>query len=312
MAPHAQDAPRSADPVPLHRLAVPAACPPPFAMGSFDALGPESRAGYPHRHTFYEIAYVTAGTGTHVVDVVRHPLRPPHLCVILPGQVHYWDRAVGLSGVLLLFTEDFLLSRPDDRRLLRALGERRVPRLPTGPDGGDTAGIGSLIRAMEREFTARADGYASVLEAYLHILLVRALRLPGERRPEADAGRSAEVARKFGALLTETAGAEGTVRAYADRLGVSVGYLIESVKQATGRTPGELVRAARALEAKRLLTGSGLTVAQIARRVGFGDPAYFCRFFRRETGVSPGDFRRSAGGRPLERTRDATPGEPPE
>ncbi|MGK5639522.1 helix-turn-helix domain-containing protein [Streptomyces sp. URMC 126] len=297
MAPRTQDAPPPAEPVPLHRLGVPAGRLPPFAMGSFDTFGPDSHAGYPHRHTFHEIVYVTAGTGTHVVDLVPHPLRPPHLCLVLPGQVHYWEHATGLTGVLLLFTDDFLLSRPGDRQLLRALGERRVPRLPTGPDGGDTAGIGALVGAMEREFTARADGYVSVLEAYLHILLVRALRLAGERRPEADAGRSAEVAREFGALLAETAGAGGAVRAYADRLGVSVGHLIESVKQATGRTPGELIRAARTLEAKRLLTGSGLSVVQIARRVGFADPAYFCRFFRRETGVSPGDFRRTGGGR---------------
>ncbi|MFD0385057.1 helix-turn-helix domain-containing protein [Streptomyces stramineus] len=91
-------------------------------------------------------------------------------------------------------------------------------------------------------------------------------------------------------------GSGGAVGAYAARLGISVGYLNEVVKQTTGRTPGELVRAARTLEAKRLLAGSGLGVGQVARRVGFTDPAYFCRFFRRETGISPGDFRRTAGG----------------
>ena len=40
-----------------------------------------------------------------------------------------------------------------------------------------------------------------------------------------------------------------------------------------------------------LLTGTALTVRQVAARVGFTDPAYFCRFFRRETGLSPGRFR---------------------
>ncbi|MFI9235290.1 AraC family transcriptional regulator [Streptomyces sp. NPDC053079] len=288
----------SADPVPLHRLRIPPPHLPPFAMGSFDALGPDARAGYPHRHTFYEIVYVTGGSGAHVIDLVRRPLRPPHLCFLLPGQVHFWEGVSDLRGVLMLFTEDFLLGRPGDRQLLRALGERSWFHLPPGPDGpgGDRAGIGSLVRSMGREYTAEADGYASVLEAYLHILLVRALRLPGARGAGTGTGRAAEVSREFGRLLTETAGAEGAVGAYAARLGVSVGYLNEAVKQATGRTPGELVRAARTLEAKRLLTGSALGVGQVARRVGFADPAYFCRFFRRETGVSPGDFRRAAAG----------------
>ncbi|MEV5380990.1 AraC family transcriptional regulator [Streptomyces nondiastaticus] len=287
-----------ADPLPLHRLHVAPPQVPPFAMGSFDAFGPDARAGYPHRHTFYEVVYVTGGAGAHVIDLVRRPLDPhlPHLCVVLPGQVHYWERASGLRGVLLLFGEDFLLARPGDRELLHALGERQWLQLPAAPSGGgdDAAGIGSLIRAMGAEFAAKADGYASVLEAYLHILLVRALRLPGARRPDPAPGRAAEVAREFGLLLAATTGAERSVGAYAARLGVSVGYLNEAVKQTTGRTPGELLRAARTLEAKRLLTGSDLGVGQVARRVGFADPAYFCRFFRRETGVSPGDFRRRA------------------
>ncbi|GHC40540.1 helix-turn-helix domain-containing protein [Streptomyces cinnamoneus] len=299
------------DPVPLHRLQVPLPQVPPFAMGSFDSLGPDSRAGYPHRHTFYEIVYVTGGSGAHVIDLVRRPLSPPHLCFLLPGQVHYWERTNDLRGVLMLFTEDFLLARPGDRQLLRALGERSWLHLTDGPaapaaPGDDRCGIGSLVRSMHQEYTAKGDGYISVLEAYLHILLVRALRLPAVREPGTAPGRAAEVSREFGLLLTETAGAEGTVGAYAARLGVSVGYLNEVVKQATGRTPGELVRAARTLEAKRLLTGSSLGVGQVARRVGFTDPAYFCRFFRRETGVSPGAFRRTAataGGQDAPATR---------
>ncbi|MEW2576864.1 AraC family transcriptional regulator [Streptomyces syringium] len=303
-----------ADPVPLHRLALPAPQIPPFTIGSFDAFGPDSRAGYPHRHSFYEIVYVTAGSGGHVVDLVRRPLRPPHLCVLLPGQVHYWDRVSGLRGVLMLFTDDFLLARPGDRQLLRVLGERSWLRLPPGAGGGDAAGLGALIAAMEREFTDRADGCASVLEAYLHILLVHALRLPGAApKPDAVTGRAAGVSREFGLLLTESAGtAAWPVGAYAARLGVSVGYLNEAVKRTTGRTPGELVRAARTLEAKRLLTGSDLGVGQVARRVGFADPAYFCRFFRRETGVSPGEFRRTAdGNHHVHRTESIDPHGPP-
>ncbi|MCQ8774527.1 AraC family transcriptional regulator [Streptomyces telluris] len=309
MTAQARDRVQHADPLPLHRLQVAPPQVPPFAMGSFDALGPDSRAGYPHRHTFYEIVYVTGGSGAHVIDLVRRPLSPPHLCVILPGQVHYWEQVSGLRGVLTLFTEDFLLARPGDRQLLRTLAEQHWLRLPAAPSegDGDAAGIGSLIRAMAAEFAAKADGYASVLEAYLHILLVRALRLPGARRPDAAAGRAAEVAREFGLLLTGTAGAERSVGAYAARIGVSVGYLNEAVKQATGRTPGELIRAARTLEAKRLLAGSSLGVGQVARRVGFSDPAYFCRFFRRETGLSPGDFRRRAV---TEEPEDLGTGEP--
>src|SRR5690606_39820470 len=55
-------------------------------------------------------------------------------------------------------------------------------------------------------------------------------------------------------------------------LGVTPGHLADAVKRATGRTPGELLRGARTLEAKRLLAGTGMTVAAVARAVGFADP----------------------------------------
>ncbi len=45
------------------------------------------------------------------------------------------------------------------------------------------------------------------------------------------------------------------------------------------------------MEAKRLVLYSGLPVAAVAARLGFSDPSNFGRFFRRETGLSPGEYR---------------------
>ncbi|MFD7668807.1 helix-turn-helix domain-containing protein [Streptomyces sp. NPDC059788] len=294
----------------MHRLDVPAPHLLPFAIGSFDTIGPLSRAGFPHRHSFHEIVYVTDGTGTHVLDEDRRPLRPPHLFFITPGQVHYWDRVTGLRGWVILFTDDFLLAHPGDRDALARLGER--PWLRPGPD--DAARLAGLVREMLREYGERAPSFTSVLQAQLHILIARGLRLSapdgvagpegadgrgagsGSRGTDFVSGRAAVVAREFTRLLAQPGSAGRSVRSYADELGVSVGHLAELVKRSTGRTPGRLIRHAQTVEAKRLLSGSDLTVSQVARRVGFADPAYFCRFFRRETGLSPGDFRRAAGG----------------
>ncbi|HEY8231852.1 MAG TPA: helix-turn-helix domain-containing protein [Vicinamibacteria bacterium] len=57
---------------------------------------------------------------------------------------------------------------------------------------------------------------------------------------------------------------------------------------------GRVVRRRIALEARRLLTHSDLTAAQVGFRLGFDDPAYFARFFRREAGEPPTDFRARA------------------
>nr|WP_033263123.1 AraC family transcriptional regulator [Amycolatopsis vancoresmycina] len=275
--------PPRAGELPMHRLEVPAPHAPPFAVGTFDALGPLARAEFPHRHTFHELVHVTGGTGAHVVDTARWPLRPPHLGVITPGQVHQWAGVRGLTGHVVLFTDDFLLDHPADRELLRRLGEGPWLRLDEHAD----AGVTRLIAELEEEYRRGGDGTESVLRALVHVLVVRAGRLLGP--PPAPAGA---VAAEFVRLAGRPGPGPWSVSEHAERLGVTPGRLTEAVKAATGRTAAQLLREARTREAQRFLLRTDLTVRQVARRVGFADPAYFCRFFRRETGLSPGDFRR--------------------
>ncbi|WP_395296827.1 AraC family transcriptional regulator [Kitasatospora hibisci] len=277
--------------LPLHRLQVPLPHLLPFAIGSFDSIGPLSRAGFPHRHSFFEIVHVTGGRGAHVLDLVHRPLRPPQLCVIAPGQVHYWADAEGLTGRVVLFNEDFLLGHPQDLPALRSLAVR--PALPLGDRAGP---IGALLADMEHEYRGRAPGYPGVLRASLHILIVRAVRaaLPG--LDGATPGRSTELASAFTRLIAEPGWGWRSVASCAQELGVSPGHLQALVRQATGSTPGRLIRQQQTLEAKRLLACTDLTVRQVAGEAGFGDPAYFCRFFRRETGMTPGEFRAGVGG----------------
>ncbi|MEV4513276.1 helix-turn-helix domain-containing protein [Dactylosporangium sp. NPDC049525] len=269
--------------LPRHELDVPDPAPLPFAIGSFDWFGPMARAGFPHRHTFHEIVYVTRGSGAHVVDLAEHRLRPPQLFAVAPGQVHHWRDVRGLDGWVVVFTDDALLQHPEDRHALAALAAGAGLR----PTPHDAAGLESLLAVMAHEYTERPAGFATVLAALLHVLVVRALRIGPPPRTLRPAG----VAERFGWLLTHDTGLAPTVRAYATRLGVSTSHLTEAVKASTGEPPGRLIRRAQALEARRLLARTGLSVAQVAHAVGFADPAYFCRFFRREVGVTPGRFR---------------------
>ncbi|MFE6100845.1 AraC family transcriptional regulator [Streptomyces laurentii] len=301
---------RTVDTPPVHSLEVRLPDDVPFAIGSFDEIGPYSRAAFPHRHTFYEIVHVTRGSGTHVVDLARWELRPPHLGVIVPGQVHHWEDTRGLDGHVVLFTPDFLVGQSGDRDLLRRVGARPWHRL----DPAAHARTGRLLAELSEEYRHGDPGFATVLRSLLHVLLVRMVRL-GDRPPqppggvygvgavdgggtggagggEVGAGRHA-VAEEFARLLAGTGpDVLGSVRECADRLGVTPGYLTEALRAAVGRTPGSLLREARTREAQRLLARTDLSVRQIAARTGFDDPAYFCRFFRRETGMSPGGFRK--------------------
>jgi AraC family transcriptional activator of pobA len=83
------------------------------------------------------------------------------------------------------------------------------------------------------------------------------------------------------------------VSRYAGQLGFSPERLNRLTRRECGRTALELVHERVAREARRRLTYIAAPIAQLAAELGFADPAYFCRFFKRHTGRSPRDFRRS-------------------
>jgi AraC family transcriptional regulator, transcriptional activator of pobA len=83
-----------------------------------------------------------------------------------------------------------------------------------------------------------------------------------------------------------------SVHAMAEELHVSPRYLSDLLKQETGKTAIELIHLFLVSQAKNLLTGDDLTVAEIAHTLGFENPPYFSRLFKKETGLTPNAFRK--------------------
>ncbi len=82
-----------------------------------------------------------------------------------------------------------------------------------------------------------------------------------------------------------------TVGDRAARLGTSPRQLRNAVRRSAGCSPTEIVSRVRVNRAKSLLAETSLPVTEVARAVGFGDPAYFSRHFRARAGMSPRAFR---------------------
>jgi len=83
-----------------------------------------------------------------------------------------------------------------------------------------------------------------------------------------------------------------TVAMFAAELHLSPRYLSDLLKQETGKTAMDLIQIFLISEAKNLLNSGEHSVAQIAFLLGFENPPYFSRFFKKETGISPKQFRK--------------------
>lgn len=108
--------------------------------------------------------------------------------------------------------------------------------------------------------------------------------------------RKEELNNKFHELLFRHFRQEHGVRFYADKLFVTPKYLTETVKDITGRSASEWIDAAVAVEAQALLHNPDLSVQQVADALGFGDQSSFGKFFKKQTGIAPSDYRKGAPG----------------
>lgn len=83
-----------------------------------------------------------------------------------------------------------------------------------------------------------------------------------------------------------------TLSSYAVQAGISENYLSRQIKQHTGRSVGAWIDIVRTIRAKKLLADSSVSIIDVAAAVGLDDQSYFARFFKRQTGMTPSEFRK--------------------
>ncbi len=246
----------------------------------------------PHYHDFFQVSLVD-GNGTLMHDFREHDIRGPTLFFLRPGQVHTIGVRDQLRGTVISFTQEFFDHRtPPPSRLYELpffSPGASVPWLSL--DEAQTQLFKAMCAELQSEFDAALPEAAEALRAMLHILFVRTARLYSTAHPTGEASRGSLLARQF-CLEVERHFREWQALApYAKQLAVSVNHLNEVVSEHTGHAAGDLIRQRRLLDAKRLLLHSDLSVSEIGYQLGFDDPSYFSRFFRRYSTRTPAQFR---------------------
>jgi len=238
----------------------------------------------PHRHErFFQILSLTGGRGHVTLDGTGFDLGPPVIVVVPALTVHGYVFSEDVEGVVVTLMERDVA------------GDIEAPS--AGVIGSGTAEVNAMLDALLAEADRPGGWHDLAMRARITLLLValhRARSLPAPRN--AGAVRAHLHANTFRWLVDRKFRETRHIAEYAAEMGISQTHLNRVCRQEFGISALSVIERRVALEARRQLLFSTLSIKQIGAGLGYEDPAYFTRVLKRVLGVTPAAFRQRGEG----------------
>jgi AraC family transcriptional activator of pobA len=242
-----------------------------------------------HRDAHYLLVVLTAGELQLTLDFEELTLAQPTLLLISPGQVHRLRGAVQPQGWGLSFEPS--LAAEATRDLLEHQLRQPLPLAGQPIFTGRAQALLALLADCQQDAASLHTGPAlqALLGALLH--LVAGLFAPAAPGAGPSATRGEVLAEGFRRLLRAHFATWKQPAQYAAALAVTPSHLNDTIKVLSGRSVSTHLQQRTILEAKRLLYYSDQSVKQIGYALGYDEPVYFGKLFKKVTGLTPQQFR---------------------
>lgn len=172
-------------------------------------------------------------------------------------------------------------------------GQVRDFQLPVGDDDLSTAR--QILDTIWHVVHAQADYHRPTVTALVAAQMQHYDRLFRQQADQQAASRSREqtIFDRFIQLVTQHCAEHHLTAYYAERMCLSERYLTTAIRQASGTTAKEWIDRALITRIKIELRHTDKPAAQIADEMHFANPSFFSKYFRRLTGMTPGDYKRA-------------------
>ncbi|AIO31033.1 AraC family transcriptional regulator [Burkholderia pseudomultivorans] len=250
----------------------------------------------PHAHPAYgQVIFVRSGQGVMNLEGSAVSFEGPCALLLPPECVHGLDYALDVDRWVVTIELAYLAQVNEKLQefILLWTSPRMIP-LGDMPDAGEA--FHSLVQRLKHESESNAVGHVIGTEALLTTLLLMLLREAHVERTGHDGETRSNIrlVDRFRKLIDQHYRENLALQDYASMMAVSLVQLRAACASAGEPSPTRMIRARIITEAKRNLIFGEMSVEQIAFGLGFADAAYFTRFFRREVGETPSQFRLAA------------------
>lgn len=248
---------------------------------------------FPHKHSFYHFVVFTAGTGSHTIDFKRYEIKPQQVYFMAPGQVHTWEFQGDEAGFIVNFNSDYFQSFlwNTDYLMRFSFLSGALSDCLLDLDAQTFKAISALLTDLITLQQQGAD--ADILRSMLLCVLLYIEQTQGHKKPLTQRNSyNATIYHNFRKLVDQQFKSKRLPKEYAELLYITPNHLNAICKDYIGQPAGEIIRARVVLEAQRLLINRQLSIAEIASILKFADNSYFTKFFKKQTGHTPEEFRK--------------------
>jgi AraC family transcriptional activator of pobA len=254
-----------------------------------------------HRHrNLFQILVIERGGGDMNYEAATLTFGAP-AAILVPATVAHGFRfhPRETEGWVVSFTEDVaqVLGDHSGAALARLKALAASPVVPLA-EPAETQRLYALCRDLHEERFLAREGFRLAMRGLLALIAIEVVRLAASRARSGTVTLKPadQVVEALRQLVEEHFRKERLLGFYAEKLAMTPDRLNDHVKRATGVTAGHLIRQRVLTEAKRQLVFTGQPIHEIAYDLAFSDPSHFARFFRKQTGTTPHDFREGKGG----------------
>ncbi|RAV97927.1 helix-turn-helix domain-containing protein [Pseudochryseolinea flava] len=248
----------------------------------------------PERQHKFVLLFCRRGYLSIEIDQQHYSLGANQFLTITPKQFYRFLDTAG-EGVVVEFTYDFFCKDDKSIELIYHNGlfcHFALNEIINIPNESVLKNVEFHLAQLHHELDAQQFEYEASLHAIVKLLLIEVSRckIVQQQRPlyKPDA-----VFLHFLKIVRDTFSKRLTVKEYAAQMNITEQKLNELTKKNTGETTQQLINDLIVLEAKRLLNYEDMNVKQVALQLGFDDPHYFSRFFKKQTASRAKDHLRT-------------------
>lgn len=249
----------------------------------------------PHSHNFYLCVLFTAGSGIHEIDFNTYTINPGKVFFLKPGQTHFWKFNSKPEGYIFFHSQEFYEMQFLNHKLNSFpfyYSYQNPPVLDLDKNNQNLLPL--KFKELFKEYQQNnllKDLKTKNLISDIYIELTR-VYTAGSKEDNLISSRYSTILEALETLIDTHFYTEKLPKFYASQLNITTKHLNRVVKQTINKTTNQLISERILLEAKRLIVHSNNNLTNVSHTLEFSDYAYFSKFFKSKTGVTPLAFKK--------------------